>query len=221
MKKSIESVWKEGFLKTDALVAPKVNNLYNQKSIDIVDKFKRMFKINRISIIVFALIVLPVSFLVRMPSMGILMFILFMGVSFVAHRFSKQLEYIDKNTSSYTYLTQFDQWVKDMITLNTKLSKFFYPYVFIAMVSGFWFLDLNEDIAGNMFVHEILNVFPNTYLVFGIPLFLILIFILCLGLLAYFGGKIGKWDINLVYGGILNRLEELLTDMKELQANSN
>jgi hypothetical protein len=42
------------FFKNDALVAPKLNNLYNQKSIDIVDKFKRMYKINRIAILVFA-----------------------------------------------------------------------------------------------------------------------------------------------------------------------
>ena len=28
MEKSIESIWKEGFLKSDALVAPKLNDLY-------------------------------------------------------------------------------------------------------------------------------------------------------------------------------------------------
>jgi len=40
MEKSIETIWKEGFLESDALVAPKLNDLYNQKSIHIVDKFK-------------------------------------------------------------------------------------------------------------------------------------------------------------------------------------
>ena len=46
MEKSIESIWKQGFLDNNAMVAPKLNNLYNQKSIHIIDKFKRMFKIN-------------------------------------------------------------------------------------------------------------------------------------------------------------------------------
>ena len=50
MEKSIETIWKEGFIKNDALVAPKLNDLYNQKSIDIVEKFKRMYKLNRIAI---------------------------------------------------------------------------------------------------------------------------------------------------------------------------
>ena len=47
MEKSIENIWKEGFLKSDALVAPKLNNLYNKKSIHIIDKFKRRFKTSR------------------------------------------------------------------------------------------------------------------------------------------------------------------------------
>ena len=62
MKKSIETIWQEGFLNNEALVAPKLNDLYNQKSIHIVDKFKRMYKINIIAIIAFAFIILPLSY---------------------------------------------------------------------------------------------------------------------------------------------------------------
>ena len=58
MERSIENIWKEGFRKSDALVAPKINNLYNQKSIHIIDKFKRMFKINLIAIAVFSFVFL-------------------------------------------------------------------------------------------------------------------------------------------------------------------
>ena len=67
MEKSIEDIWKEGFLKSDALIAPKVNNLYNKKSIDIIDKFKRMFKINLIVIVAFAFASLIMSFLNGVP----------------------------------------------------------------------------------------------------------------------------------------------------------
>ena len=40
MEKSIEDMWKEGFLENNALVAPKVNNLYSQKSRNLIDKIK-------------------------------------------------------------------------------------------------------------------------------------------------------------------------------------
>ena len=55
MEKSIESIWKEGFVNDDKLIAPKVNDLYNQKSIDHVSKFKKMYKITVIGIVVFSI----------------------------------------------------------------------------------------------------------------------------------------------------------------------
>ena len=75
MEKSIENIWKEGFLKSDALIAPKINNLYTQKSIHIIDKFKRMFKINLIAIVAFSFIFLIVSFFIGIPITGIIFFV--------------------------------------------------------------------------------------------------------------------------------------------------
>ncbi len=36
-------------------------------------------------------------------------------------------------------------------------------------------------------------------------------------LLAIFGGRIYKWDLNLVYGGVLKKLKELIADMEDLR----
>ena len=217
MEKSIETIWKEGFIKNDALVAPKLNDLYNQKSIDIVEKFKRMYKINRIAIVAFAILIMPLSYITRMIYMGIPMSLLFIAVTIIAQKFSKKLDTIDKNTSSYEYLSSFDKWVKDMIALNSKLSTFMYPYVFMAMALGFWFIDIEGTILGDRFLNGFVSEFPTTYLVNGFPILLLIPFFLVIGILAFFGGKIGKWDINLVYGGILNKLEDLLSDMEELR----
>jgi hypothetical protein len=217
MEKSIETIWKEGFLKDDALVAPKLNDLYNQKSIDIVEKFKRMYKINRIAIIAFAILIIPISYITKMIYMGIPMSLLFISVSFIAQKFSKQLDNIDKNTSSYDYLSSFDKWVQDMIFVNSKLSTFMYPYIFTAMVIGFWFIDLNGTTGGALFVNGFISEFPNTTLVNGFPVLLLIPYFIIIGILAFFGGRIGRWDINLVYGGILSRLKDLLSDMEDLK----
>jgi len=217
MEKSIETIWKEGFIKNDALVAPKLNDLYNRKSTDIVEKFKRMYKINRIALVVFAFVLTPVSFLTKMPSMGIMISILFITVLIIAQKFSKQLDNINKNASSYEYLSSFDKWVKDMISVNSRLSTFMYPYIFIAVASGFWFLDVNDYTLGDKITSFLTNEFPNTYLVNGFPTLLLAPLSIAIGLLAFFGGKIGTWDINLVYGGILSRLDELLSDMEGLR----
>jgi len=217
MEKSIETIWKEGFIKNDAIVAPKLNDLYNQKSIDIVEKFKHMYKLNRIGIVAFAIIIIPLSYVTGMIYMGIPMAFLFIAVTFVAQKFSNQLDTIDKNTSSYEYLSSFDKWVKDMIAVNSKLSTFLYPYVFLAMALGFWFIDIDGTILGDRFINGFVSEFPTTSLVNGFPILLLIPFFLVIGILAFFGGKIGKWDINLIYGGILNKLEGLLSDMEELR----
>lgn len=218
MEKSIETIWNEGFLKNDALIAPKLNDLYNRKSIDIVEQFKRMYKINRIAVLAFAFIILPISFLVQIPYMGIGIFILFNVLAAIADKFGKSLDKIDKTVSSYQYLISFDKWAKEMVSVNTKLSTFLYPYVFIIMVSGFWFGSIGGDVPGDRLLNYLLLEYPNTYLILGFPLILIIIAITIISLLAYFGGQIGKWDLNLVYGRILKKLDNMLADMEELKA---
>ena len=52
MKRTIEATWREGFLNSDALVAPKVNDLYTRKSSHIVDRIQRMQRINEIAIVI-------------------------------------------------------------------------------------------------------------------------------------------------------------------------
>ena len=218
MEKSIESIWKEGFLKNDALVAPKLNDLYNQKSIHIVDRFRRMYKINIIAIFAFAFILIPITFSVNMQYMGVPMFFLFILIAFYGIKFYKKLNKIDKSLNSYQYLNSFDNWVKEMISFNTKFSRYLYPYVFLSMVLGFWFVDAEGTLLGERIVGEILYGFPDIYMIKGIPLIGIVGLVIVMAILAFFGGRIGKWDLNLVYGRILRKLDVLLADMEELRA---
>ena len=71
--------------------------------------------------------------------MGVLMFILFNVLVIVNKKLFKRLNTIDKNVSSYEYLKSFDAWMQEQIAINMKMSRYIYPYIFIAMVSGFWF----------------------------------------------------------------------------------
>ncbi|MDG1508804.1 MAG: hypothetical protein P8Q53_03390 [Flavobacteriaceae bacterium] len=212
MEKSIESIWKEGFLQKNALVVPKLNNLYDKKSIHIIDKFKRMFKINLNALVVFSFVLLPVSFFVKIPVMGVLMFILFNVLVFVNKRLFKGLNKIDTNVSSYQYLKSFDVWMQEQITVNMKMSRYIYPYIFIAMVSGFWF----SNDFNNTFNKILGDSQPD--MIYGMPVYWILSMLLIIILIAIFGERIYKWDLNLVYGGVLKKLAELISDMEDLQA---
>ena len=217
MEKSIEKIWKEGFLENNAIVAPKLNDLYNKKSIHIVDKFKRMYKINRIAVIVFAFVLLPMSFITNLPYMGIPMFFMFIAMVAVAKKLSKGLDKIDCSLNSYQYLKSFSLWINNLISLNTNLSRYLYPYVFLSLIAGFWFGSIGGNIPGQEFVNSLIIDYPDTYLVFGLPVIGIFGVVLIVGLLAFFGGMIGKWDLNLVYAGIIKKLDRLLAEMEELR----
>ena len=217
MEKSIENIWKEGFLKSDALVAPKINNLYNQKSIHIIDKFKRMFKINLIAIVTFSFAFLIISFFVGIPITGVIFFITLSILVFINKKLLNDLEKIDLGISSYQYLKVFNQWIKKQVSINEKMSRFLYPIIFISMILGFWFKNAEGMPLGERLVNEVLIGFPDIYLIYGIPLIGIVIVLLILVLLAFFGGRIYKWDLNIVYGRVFRKLEELMTDIESLR----
>ena len=217
MEKSIESIWKEGFLKSDVLVAPKLNDLYNKKSQHIVDKFTRMFKINLIAIIAGSFFVVGMAYLVQIPYMGIAVFVLLNVLVVINKKLMKGLSKIDKNVNSFQYLKTFDSWMKEQISINEKFSRFLYPLFFLSVLTGFWFGGFGGDVPGEIMVNELTVRYPDMVLVFGLPLYGLLGGILAIVLLAYFGGRIYKWDLNVVYGRVLKKLDEILADMEELR----
>jgi len=218
MEKSIETIWKEGFLEGDALVAPKLNDMYNQKSHHIIDKFKRMYKTNLIAIVALAFIILAVSITSEMVYMGILMFLLFNVLVMISIKHKNRLEKIDTSLNSYQYLKSFDSWMKEILSVNAKMNRFVYPYIFLSMIIGFWFGGMGGNIPGEEFVNSLLVDYPNTYLFMGLPLFGIIGVVFVLFILSFFGARIGKFDFDIVYGRILKKVYELLADMEDLRS---
>ena len=216
MEKSIEHIWKEGFLKDDALVAPVINDLYNQKSIHIIDQFKRMFRINLIAIVVFSSLFLVVSYFIGIPVMGSIFFVTLMVLVVINKRLLNGLYHIDTGENSYQYLKNFNYWITHQVAINKRFSSFLYPIIFMSIVLGLWFKDAEGTLLGERLVIKIVQVFPDVYLVFGIPLIGIIGVLFMIGLLAFFGGRIYLWDLNVIYGRVFRKLDELLKDLESL-----
>ncbi|MFT4738809.1 MAG: hypothetical protein ACI8QD_002937 [Cyclobacteriaceae bacterium] len=217
MEKSIESIWKEGFLNSKEFIAPKLNNLYNKKSEHIVDKFTRVFKINLIAIVAGSFFVMAMAWAVDIPYMGVGLFVLANTLAFINSKLMKGLGEIDKNVNSYQYLKTFDSWLKEMIAYNQKFARVFYPFAILSVAAGFWFGSFGGDIPGDMLVNELMISFPEMILLFGFPLYLCLGLILTMAVLAFSAGRIYKWDLNIVYGRLFKKLDEILADMEELR----
>ncbi len=212
MGKSIESIWKDGFLKDDQLVVPKLNDLYNQKSIHIIDKILRMGKYNLIYLVVLAAFFLVMGVLIGATYLGLFLCILIVAHIVLALKHVKQLREIDKFVNSYQYIKSFDNWLQNSISEFMLFSRFFYPLFFLSFVIQGRF---TED--GDALINVLISKVPDTTLVFGIPLFLLVAVMLFAGLLAVFGGLLYKLDLNIVYGRVLRKLKEIITDMEELR----
>lgn len=213
MEKSIEIIWKEGFLEINALIAPKVNNLYRKKSKHIVDKFKKMFKINLIAILVISFVILFGSIITDLLVMGVSFFLMLNIVVVINKKLMNGLDQIDKSKSSYEYLTAFDRWMKQQLSVNRKMARYYYPLFFLATVLGFWFssgfqIFLNEDILSK----------PNEiYFLNGVPVLWLMgmLFVTCL--LGFLGPWLYNLEVKIVYGRIYNKLDELILDIEELR----
>jgi len=72
--------------------------------------------------------------------------------------------------------------------------------------------NFQETLSRILGTHEI-------YYIYGIPVYWVITMLFIVVLLAIFGGRLYKWDLNLVYGRILKKLEETITDMEELRAS--
>jgi len=175
-----------------------------------------MFRINLNAIVVFAFVFLIISYFLGIPLTGAIFFIALMVLFAFNKKLLKGLEKLDKGESSYEYLKSFNQWIKKHKEINKKIAAFFYPIIFIALIVGFWFKDAKGLPLGERLVTKLLEGFPNMYLVYDIPLIGIIGTLLIIVFLAFFGGKIFQWDLNLVYGRVFKKLELLMKEIKNL-----
>lgn len=125
---------------------------------------------------------------------------------------------IDFGTSSYQYLKAFDRWLKISIAEYVKIYRYFYPLLFLFFIVIGMFSSLVETESGDTPIHNIMND-PDTYLLYGAPVFWILPLLLILGLISYFSEALFKLDLNSIYGGVFKKLKELLVDMEELRTD--
>ena len=210
--KTIESMWQNGFLNEKEIIAPKVNDLYNRKSQNIVDKLQHMFKININAIIGGCLVLLVVFGLIGAFWLAVYMCLLLTPLILIARKELDKSLNLSKGLSSYEYLTNFNNWLKESIKTYEAYYQWFYPLLVIGMAVQ----ALSSKLGGEL-ITFLLNKFPTEWVVAGVPYY-ILIVMAVLTLIAAKGAKaLYRWDLNMVYGKQFNRLEELIADMEELR----
>src|SRR5688572_30398249 len=121
MKKTIEATWREGFLDPDALVAPKINDLYTRKSTHIVGRIQRMQRINEIAIVIGAPVMWAFLSAIGIPYTGAILCAAWVGLLVVRRLYITKFDAPDSSLDSYQYLKAFQRWLKDRMARSRRV----------------------------------------------------------------------------------------------------
>src|SRR5688572_1844547 len=212
MKNSIEVIWKEGFLNEKSLVAPKINDLYNQKSKDLVDKIEGMAKINRIAIVIMAIVFPIMYYLLDVIWQGVTVSILLLLTLWYSNRQRRNNKTLDHGATSLDYLKSFDLRIKDGLSRSEKVLRFIYPLFFLIAMSTLWAAWDKGPLTSKMYQQ-----YPDVMFIGSVPLFAWIIAGVATLLMFYFSRRIYRWDVRLVYGRVFRKLEETIAEMEELK----
>ncbi len=212
MTKSIETIWKEGFVDETQLTAPEIKDLYNRESQNIVDKLQNMFAINIKAIIIGSIVMLIMMSLIGAPFLGLYICCLLFPLIIIAKRELKKSFDLSKGQSSYDYLMSFNSWLQSSIKAYSSYYQIFYPLFFLGMaIQGI------VSNAGGELISLLVKIFPTDIIIFGQPYYLIIVLVIVTLIMVKYAETLYRWDLNIVYGRQFKKLEELITDMKALR----
>lgn len=212
MSKSIEVMWKEGFVNEAHLSAPKVNDLYNRKSQNLVDKLLNMFAVNIKAIVWGCVVMLIIMSLVGAPFLGLYICCLLAPIVIIAKKELKKSVDLSKGQSSYDYIVTFNHWLKNSIKVYSGYYRIFYPLFFLGMAT-----QAIVSKAGGKLIALLLEVFPTSLIILGQPYYIWSALVVGIVFFARYAEAIYQWDLNMVYGRQFKKLEELIADMEELR----
>jgi len=212
MEKSIEAIWKEGFLNEKSLVAPKINDLYNQKSKDLVDKMKRMYRNNLIAVISMSIVFPIMYYFLDFIWQGVAISLLMLFTVWFGVRQKRSIKTPDHGATSLEYLKSFDRLLKDALSKGEKILRFTYPLYFLIAIGTMWSAWNKGPLTSKMY-----QKYPDVIFIGSVPLFALIIAGVATLLMFYFSRRIYRWDVGLIYGRVFRKLEETIAEMEELK----
>ena len=212
MKNSIEEIWKEGFLNEKSLVVPKINDLYNQKSKHVVDKVKRMFRVNFIVIVIMSIVFPIIHYFLDAIWQGAAASVLILLTAWYGKLQMNSLKTLDQGATSLDYLKSFDRWLKDLFSRSEKIARFYYTLCFLIAMSTMGLAWNKGELTSKM--HQ---KYPDLIFIGNFPLFALIIAGVATLLMFYFSDRIYRWDVRLMYGRVFDKLEETIAEMEKLK----
>lgn len=212
MKNTIEQIWKQSFIDDATNAIPKINNLYNQKAQNIVDKIHRMYQLNVKFLYGFSPTAGVVCFVSGWYVLAVVMPCLLLWLAIVGQKQLKKLNLSNKSDNSYQYISSCNLWFKQMISTFSSVYQIFYPTLVLAIL-----VEIRLSPIGDKAINAYLNSYPDSSLLFATPWIFYLAAALIIAVVGYFSVAFFLFDLKLVFGRVMKKLDDILSDMEELR----
>ncbi|MCF2873448.1 MULTISPECIES: hypothetical protein [unclassified Tenacibaculum] len=204
MEKSIEKIWTEAFINEQSLIAPKINNLYNQKSKSIINKIKRTYEIDNKGLIPMAIIVVIGMTLLSEVIIGLYAAFLILCLYFFNSNLLKKFKGIDVKSDNLSYLKQYRYIISIIMKSTKKLFVFAIP---VAVLSIFI---LAYNLKEKSFLSKFIS--SDTSLLKMISVgFLIAVCVSVIGFVVY------NISTKILYATQISKLDDLIKEMDQLK----
>ena len=124
MEKSIEKRWNEAFINEQSLIAPKINDIYNQKSKSVINKIRRTYEFDNKGLLPMAGIVVIGGILLSETIIGAYGAFLILSLYFFNTRLLKRFKTIDVKSDNLTYLKNYRSVINSVSKATKKLFVF-------------------------------------------------------------------------------------------------
>lgn len=204
MEKSIEKMWNEAFIKEKSLIAPKINDIYNQKSKSIINKIRRTYEFDNKGLLTIAGIVLIGGVLLSETIIGLYGTFLILCLYFFNTKLLSRFNDIDVKSDNLTYIKNYRGVIKNVTNTTKKLFIFAIP---LAVLSIFI---LAYNIKETSFLSKFISKDTTFIQVFGIGL-LIAIAVAIIGKIAF------TISTKILYGTLVSKLDDIIKELEVLK----
>ncbi|AUC15993.1 hypothetical protein BTO06_12875 [Tenacibaculum sp. SZ-18] len=204
MEKSIEKIWNEAFISEESLIAPKINDLYNQKSKSIINKIKRTYQFDNKGLLPMAGIVTIGGILLSETIIGLYGTFLILALYLFNTRLLKKFETIDIKSDNLNYLKSYRRIISSITRSTKKLFIFGLPLAIMSIFALTFFL--KED----RFLASYISKDTSVLQVLGIgALIAVCTSITCTVVYTI--------STRMLYGTLFSKLDDLIIEMENLK----
>ncbi|MGQ3676972.1 hypothetical protein [Tenacibaculum discolor] len=204
MEKSIEKRWNEAFVNEQSLIAPKINDIYNQKSKSVINKIRRTYEFDNKGLLPMAVIVVIGGILLSETIIAAYGAFLILSLYFFNTRLLKRFKTIDVKSDNLTYLKNYRSVINSVSKATKKLFIFAIP---LAIVSIF---ALAYGVKEQSFLSNYISSETSFIGILSVGLMVAI----ATAMIGYFVYTIST---KVLYHSLISKLDDIIKELEELK----